>query len=94
MRIQKDRGKAHHQRLVKIPYIPEPPHVSILVREKAVGIITAILDIVKSAAECRARIAPRFRTGRTIHKHIICAVVARALCTHAGGKYTLREKRP
>lgn len=25
---------------------------------------------------------------------MICAVVARALCTHAGRKYTLREKRP
>ena len=66
--------------------LPKPPHVCILVGEKTVGVITAILDIVKSAAEYRVGTASRFRAQKAIHKSIFCAVVACAIRSHAGKK--------
>lgn len=48
--------------------LPEPPHVSILIGKEAVGIITAVFNIVKAAAELCALVATGFGTRERTHQ--------------------------
>lgn len=61
---------------------PQPPHVSVLVGEKAVRVIAAVLEVTKAAAEKRRSVAvcPGARESR--HQHVIFAPVALARRAH------------
>ena len=63
-------------------YLPQPPHIAIFVREKADGVITTVLKIVKSAAEDRPRVVPGLGAGEAVHEHLLGGVVTRALSAH------------
>ncbi len=66
-----------------IGVIPEPPHISILIWEKAVGIVAAVFDVIKPAAEDRARVAVWLGAREAADKHVIRVVIFRAIRTHA-----------
>lgn len=65
--------------------VPQPPHVPVLVGEKTVGVVAAVLDIVESAAEDGSSRVSRSGAGESIHKRTIVAAVGAAF-THAGEK--------
>lgn len=79
--------------------VPQPPHVLVIIREKTVGIVAAVLDIVKAAAvDGRSRVS-RSGTGESVHKRALSAAVGAAF-THAaaggtgrGIKHTLGSPR-
>lgn len=72
--------------------LPQPPHVSIFVREKAVGVSAAVLQVTEPAAvECRG-VTVRFRTREVFHEHVFFGVVTFAVRTHVRRKLrALRE---
>lgn len=63
-------------------HLPQPPHVSILVREKAAGVITAVLEVTKATAEKRSGVAVRPGARESRHQHVIFAPVAIARRAH------------
>lgn len=63
--------------------LPQPPHVSVLIREKTVGIITAIFNIIKSATVDSGSSVSRFGAGEIVHKHTVSVVVTAAFSAHA-----------
>lgn len=65
--------------------LPEPPHISIFIREKAVGIITAVLDIIESTAEDSSSVTVRCGTGEALHKSPFSTAVARTYRAHDAG---------
>lgn len=64
--------------------VPQPPHVAVLVGEKTVGVVAAVLDIVESAAVDGCSRVPRSGAGESVHERTIGAAVGAAF-THAGG---------
>lgn len=76
-------------------HLPQPPHVPVLIREKTVGIITAIFNIVKSTTVDGSGSISRFRAGERVHKHPVSAVVTAAFSAHVarGEKRGEKEKR-
>lgn len=72
---------------------PQPPHVAVLVGEEAVGVITAVLDIVKSAAVDRKRSIPRFGAGEALHKPAVRVVVTAAISAHVAAETRERGER-
>lgn len=69
---------------------PQPPHVPVLIWEKAVGVVAAVLDVVKSAAVDSVDRVSRSGTGESVHERPIVAVIAAAFGAHsaAGGPKT------
>lgn len=66
--------------------LPQPPHVSIFIREKAVGVSAAVLQVTEPAAvECRG-VTVRFRTREVLHEHVFFGVVTLAVRTHVRRK--------
>lgn len=63
-------------------FLPEPPHISIFIREKAVGIITAVFHIIKSTAENSSTVTVRCGTGEALYKTPFSAIVTRAHRAH------------
>lgn len=63
--------------------VPQPPHVAVLVGEKTVGVVAAVLDIVESAAVDGCSRVPRSGAGESVHERTIGAAVGAAF-THAG----------
>lgn len=72
--------------------LPQPPHVTVLIREKAVGVITTILHIIKSAAVDSSSGASRFGAGESVHKRPVSAVVTAAFSAHAAAAGDERKK--
>lgn len=79
--------------------VPEPPHVPVIIREEAVGIVAAVLDVVEAAAEDGRSRVPRSGAGESVHQRALGAAVGAAL-THAaaggagrGVRYTLESPR-
>lgn len=62
--------------------IPQPPHVLVLVREKTVRVVAAVLDIVESAAVDGCSRGSRSGAGEAVHKLTVNAGVGAAF-THA-----------
>lgn len=65
--------------------VPQPPHVAVLVGEKTVGVVAAVLDIVESAAVDGCSRVPRSGAGECVHERTVGAAVGAAF-THAGKK--------
>lgn len=63
--------------------LPEPPHISILIRKKTVGIVAAVFDIIESAAEDRARVVVGFGAREAADKHVFRVVICLAIRAHA-----------
>ncbi len=70
------------EKISKCRNLPEPPHVSIFIREKAVGIITAVLDIIESTAENSSSVTVRCGTGEALHKTSFSTAVTRTYRAH------------
>lgn len=69
-------------KISKYRNLPEPPHISIFIREIAVGVITAVLDIIKSTAENSSSVTVRCGTGEALHKSSFSAAVTRTYRAH------------
>lgn len=61
---------------------PQPPHVSVLVGEKAVRVIAAVLEVTEAAAEKRRGVAVRPGARESRHQHLLFAPVALARRAH------------
>lgn len=69
--------------------VPQPPHVPVIIREETVGIVAAVLDVIKAAAvDGRSRVS-RSGAGESVHKRALGAAVAAAF-THAAAGGTGR----
>lgn len=68
----------------KTPFLfsPEPPHIVVLVRKKAVRVVATILDILEAAAIDRISLAVFPRTAEGAHQHFIGVHVAAAIGAH------------
>ena len=64
------------------PSLPQPPHVSVLVGEEAVGVIAAVLQVTEAAAEKCRGVTVRPRTREALHEHVFFAVVTLAVRAH------------
>lgn len=62
--------------------VPEPPHVPVIIREEAVGIVAAVLDVVEAAAEDGRSRVSRSGAGESVHQRALGAAVG-AAGTHA-----------
>lgn len=56
--------------------LPQPPHVTILVWEKAIRVITTVLDVDESTAEYCLGVIFRSRTRKSVYVYVGCVVVA------------------
>lgn len=70
------------ERVIKLP---EPPHVSILIRKEAVGIVAAVFDVIEPAAEDRTLVSLRFGAREGGDQHVLRVIIARAMRAHAAG---------
>lgn len=69
-------------RKTPILFSPEPPHIVVLVRKKAVRVVATIFDILEAAAIDRISLAVFPRTAEGAHQHFIGVHVAAAIGAH------------
>lgn len=62
--------------------LPQPPHVAVLVRVEAVGVIAAVLDVIEPAAVNGGGGVSRPGAEESIHLRPVSAEVAAALRAH------------
>lgn len=70
------------------PSLPQPPHVSVLVGEEAVGVIAAVLQVAEAAAEKCRGVTVRPRTREALHEHVFFAEVTLAVRAHVRRTWT------
>lgn len=62
--------------------LPQPPHVTVLVREKAIRVVTAIFHVDESTTENRPGVIFWFRTQESVHICVGGVVVAWTKSSH------------
>lgn len=65
--------------------LPQPPHVTVLIRVEAVGVVAAVLDVIEPAAVNGGGGVPRPGAGESVHGRPVSAGVAAALRAHSAG---------
>lgn len=76
--------------------LPQPPHVAVLIRVEAVGVVAAVLDVIEPAAVNGGGGVARPGAGESVHRRPVSAGVAAALRAHsaaAAADYTTGEAK-